>query len=312
MIGNGESYFSEQRRNVVTLTSPDSGVLSRSLRVWLDPKLNQIFCSTIQIVRISAINTDVFAPIRHSSDDVGRSTVRNHEKSKLVLGKCSFEIIPLLILELFKDCKEFLGRLSSIQLKLVVDGKEWHPTATPSSTKFTLLASDFIPSDKFNLQQSFYHIHGHTRKLGTFSQYLRLSQALFLFKVGREECLHHSVLQFASSYLSCHPNQPMTIKSVSDQSTITEIDSYTCAYLFHLRHHLLYAVRTESFIVVLHLVEALPFGQSFIQLKGPPANIKLMVRRALGKRCFEPSFTHKAPGSDGIGNNVNRNDTRGR
>jgi hypothetical protein len=32
MIGNGESYFSEQR-NVVTLTAPDSGVLSRSLRV---------------------------------------------------------------------------------------------------------------------------------------------------------------------------------------------------------------------------------------------------------------------------------------
>ena len=95
MIGNGESYFSEQRRNVVTLTSPDSGVLSRSLRVWLDPKLNQIFCSTIQIVRISAINTEVFAPIRHSSHDVGSSTVRNHEKSKLVLGKRSFEIMPL-------------------------------------------------------------------------------------------------------------------------------------------------------------------------------------------------------------------------
>lgn len=60
-------------------TSPDSGVVSRSLRVRLDPKLNQYFCSTIQIVRISAINIEVSVPIRHSSDGVGRSTVRNHE-----------------------------------------------------------------------------------------------------------------------------------------------------------------------------------------------------------------------------------------
>jgi hypothetical protein len=125
-----------------------------------------------------------------------------------------------------------------------------------------------------------------------------------LAKVGVEEPLLHSMLQFDATHLECVTNEAVCVECVGSLGNVhSKRDAFTRSHVRNVGDDLSRFFRATKFLRVANGNGHRLFWSAWVQLVRTPHHLELL--RVLGcnhgERFFETRFANRAPGADNVG-----------